>query len=345
MQKYLSIQFFSVGCGDATALRFWGNDNQYHNLLIDAGYGYTYRSTIQKELLAIKERQEVVDLWCLTHTDDDHINGLVTFLKDPFFKSNQDIVKQYWFNWSDYPAPNERTKVSVKEGGMTLRNYLKSERKLKEQDISTKMPVVDDFFGAKITILSPNEQKLETSKIAWQKEEHSKKVSSKRDYGKTVCDLLKHDKFEEDNAPYNGGSIALLFEYNGVSILFLADSHPSVIEATLRDLEYSELNKLRVDYVKVAHHGSKKNTSPNFLNLINCSNFVISADGNRHNLPDKITLARILESRKDELTHFWFTHKTSQLEKIFTIDGQNIHQTYSFKCHYPEDGANALQIP
>lgn len=343
MDSYLAIQFFSVGCGDAIALRFLGNDNQYHNLLIDAGFSGTYRASIQQELIAIQKRQEVVDIWCITHTDDDHINGINVFLKDPLFKNIKDIVNQFWFNWSDYPAPDDSSKVSVKKGGITLRDYLKTIANLRIQDILTTIPTLN-FFGAKITILSPDELKLEASKIAWQKEEHPKKISSKSDYDETVCDLLKYDKFEEDNAPYNGGSIAFLFEYNDVTILFLADSHPSVIETSLRHLGFSESNKLRVDYVKVAHHGSKKNTSPNFLNLINCSNFVVSANGIRHDLPDKVTLSRILESRKGELTHFWFTHQTRKLESIFAVDGLNIHNDYPFKCHYPEANTSVLRI-
>ena len=79
MSMPICIQFFSVGCGDAIALRFLGTDNQYHNFFIDAGYSSTYRTTIQKELIAIEKRQETVDLWCITHTDEDHISGIKTF--------------------------------------------------------------------------------------------------------------------------------------------------------------------------------------------------------------------------------------------------------------------------
>ena len=125
MSMPICIQFFSVGCGDAIALRFLGTHNEYHNFFIDAGYSSTYRATIQKELIAIEERQETVDLWCISHTDDDHINGVIAFLEDPFFKTKQDFIKQFWFNWSDYPAPNNNPKISVAKG-IKLRAYLKT---------------------------------------------------------------------------------------------------------------------------------------------------------------------------------------------------------------------------
>ena len=59
-----------------------------------------------------------------------------------------------------------------------------------------------------------------------------------------------------------------------VKILLLADSHPSVIVASLRALYYSETQKLTVDYMKVSHHGSRYNTSPELLSLINCRQFI-----------------------------------------------------------------------
>ena len=60
-----------------------------------------------------------------------------------------------------------------------------------------------------------------------------------------------------------------------VKILLLADSHPSVIVASLRALYYSETQKLTVDYMKVSHHGSRYNTSPELLSLINCRNLFL----------------------------------------------------------------------
>lgn len=336
----LQIQFFSVGCGDAIAVRFLGNDNQYHNLLIDAGYSSVYKSTVRCELLEIQKRGEYVDVWCVTHTDADHINGVVAFLNDPAFRHG-DLIKQFWFNWSDYPMTGISPKMSIKKG-ITLRDFIQSKGLLNKYDLSNQVAAMN-MYGATITILSPDLPKLEASKIAWDKEETRHKISTIKDHDKLASDLI-NEKFEEDKTPFNGGSIAFLFEIHETKLLFLGDSHPLVIEASLRDLGFSEHHKLKVDWVKLSHHGSKGNTSPNFLNLIECANFVISADGIRHNLPDKISLARVLESRRGAKTHFWFTHKTPQLEQLFRVDGSDIQTVYSFDCHYPEANANALIV-
>jgi glyoxylase-like metal-dependent hydrolase (beta-lactamase superfamily II) len=179
MQEYLSVQFFSVGCGDAIAIRFLGEDQVFHNILIDAGYAETYKTTTQKELLAIQSRNEKVDLWCITHTDDDHINGINSFLEDRIFKDRPDFVNTYWFNWSDYPIRNNSNAMSVRKG-MRLRDYLIEIGKAADKDILALQ--IFSFFGAKITMLSPNAEKLEASKIAWCREESKFKMSSSSDH-------------------------------------------------------------------------------------------------------------------------------------------------------------------
>ena len=42
---------------------------------------------------------------------------------------------------------------------------------------------------------------------------------------------------------------------------------------------------LKIDYVKVSHHGSKANTNDELLSLLDCNNFIISANGRHHGLP------------------------------------------------------------
>jgi hypothetical protein len=58
----LTVKFFPVGCGDAISIRFLGNDDKYHNILIDGGYQYMYPFGIKKEMQGIIEREEHIDL-------------------------------------------------------------------------------------------------------------------------------------------------------------------------------------------------------------------------------------------------------------------------------------------
>jgi hypothetical protein len=85
-------------------------------------------------------------------------------------------------------------------------------------------------------------------------------------------------------------------------VLLGADAHPGAIETSLRSLGASEASRYKLDCFKVSHHGSKANTSPELLKIIDCTCFAFSTDGSRHGHPDPEAIARILtaDSRKKD---------------------------------------------
>ncbi|BAF71688.1 hypothetical protein [Sulfurovum sp. NBC37-1] len=123
------------------------------------------------------------------------------------------------------------------------------------------------------------------------------------------------NEFEEDKSLPNGSSIAFILEIGDKKILFLGDSHPSVIIDGLKELRYSNRNKLEIDFMKVSHHGSKANTSNELLEIIKCDKFIISTDGSKHGLPNKETLARIIN--KHSGCKIYFTYP-DLIKKIFS---------------------------
>jgi hypothetical protein len=112
-------------------------------------------------------------------------------------------------------------------------------------------------------------------------------------------DKLLQDQFKIDAAKANGSSIAFLAEYDGRSALLLGDAHPDVVAASIRRLLSSRGQaKLKVDAVKVAHHGSKNNTNDELLALLDCPTYLISTNGAQFSHPDKACIARILKVGK-----------------------------------------------
>jgi beta-lactamase superfamily II metal-dependent hydrolase len=339
------INFLPVGCGDAITIRFKGDDGLFHNILIDSGYKTrTYDSVLKPALKRIVEREETIDLWVITHSDADHIGGLLAFIADKDFKNELDFVKQYWFNWSTIELPSNNDDISVKQG-IKLRDYLIS---IGRHDGKYIMNTFDPFyfFGVKISILSPDLDRFNKSKIAWLNEE-KKTISAKGDYDFTIEELLK-EKFKEDDAEFNGGSIAFLWESNGKRVLFLADSHPSVIVAALKAEPFncSKKNPLKVDLVKVSHHGSSGNTCPKLLELIDCQDFVFCvASPNKHGLPNKQTMARIIASRQnaDTVTNLYFNDRTPQYKDIFKVD-KDAEMRFNFKFWYLPNGAYTFNV-
>ncbi|HEY5368099.1 MAG TPA: MBL fold metallo-hydrolase [Hanamia sp.] len=344
----MEIRFLSVGCGDGICIRFLGDDESYHNILIDCGTekGNKYEGSLKKELIAIKERKEKIDLWIITHIDDDHIGGILRFVKDQaLFKEIDLSATRFWFNYSDHDYDTGTSPDNFKsvKQGIRLRELLK-QKALLQQFITDELQLIN-FFGVKFSILSPNRQKFEDLVLEWKNEEIKiieKKAASFKDAEGNDHDT-KIDDFdleleESDTSTANASSIAFILEYKAKKFLFTADAHPQILENALSQLGYSAENKLHLEFMQVPHHGSKFNTSDGLLKIISCSNYIISADGFKHNLPNKKTLARIIRVEETKPVNFFITELNSATKSIFSVDGILENVTLNF----PSAGTGGL---
>lgn len=344
----MEVKFLSVGCGDGICIRFLGDDGSYRNILIDGGTekGDKYEYSLRKEIIAIKERNEKIDLWIITHIDDDHIGGILRFIKDEkLFKEIDLSATRFWFNYSnlDYDTGLSHDNFKSVKQGIRLRELLK-EKAFLQQLITDELQLIN-FFGTKFSILSPNRQKFEELVQEWKKEEikiieknaASFKGSPKNDYDTKIEDFdLGLD--ESDTSITNTSSIAFILEYKAKKFLFTADAHPHILKNALSQLGYSEKNKLRVEYMQVPHHGSKFNTDDGLLEIISCANYIISADGFKNNLPDKKTLARIIRMDETRPVNFFITEQNIATKSIFSVDGIPENVTLNF----PSAGTSGL---
>lgn len=344
-----TINIFQARSGDCIGISFT-EDNKNYNIVIDAGWD-TYDSyneyTLQGFAQRILDQGDKIDLFIITHIDNDHIRGIEAFIQD---FGEKDLVKEYWFNWCPYgfsvnPQIGE-SNIGVKEG-IYLREYLR-DKGLYGQDVIARF--VKNIGGAKLTVLSPSREKQDLMHETWvvkeiekelreiRKQEKEGRISREStDYGYTV-ETLVEKKFDKDTSPANGSSIAVLFETKSISVLFLADSHPSVVVDSLKTLlEERKEEKLRVDYVKVSHHGSRRNTNKEILELIDCSKFIISTNGDGGK-PTKEALARIVHHHhsvnKDLPIQLIFNYEDKKFENIFTKPEKN---KYNIVCRSPKD--------
>ncbi|HTF17411.1 MAG TPA: MBL fold metallo-hydrolase [Chryseolinea sp.] len=336
----MDIQFLPAGCGDAIHIRFEGSDNRYHNILIDGGAEQhdIYQAGVCRALVSIQERNESIDLWIITHIDDDHIGGILRFIQDETLRKGFDLSKTiFWYNaWhSDYPVKLSKSTQKSVDQGIRLREFLKSESILPESITNhTRL----DFYGATITVLSPRQDQLGELFIKWQKGEarliekkrDTKKASEETDYDSLIQDF-DVNAFSEDNSKENGSSIAFILSHQGKSVLFCADAHPSAVCRSLKELNYSESNRLVLEAMQVPHHGSKHNTNSEIIKLIDTNRFVISANGyNRSALPNKETLARIIHHCGKPEPEFYITHQNRRTDNIFESDKGAIKAKLNF---------------
>lgn len=106
----------------------------------------------------------------------------------------------------------------------------------------------------------------------------------------TSIEALANAAFDDDNSPTNKSSFSFLVEFEEKKILYLGDCHAQIVMSWLDELQ---LNSIKVDVVKISHHGSQNNTSLDLLRRIECDKYLISTNGKSHGHPDLETLARI----------------------------------------------------
>lgn len=324
-------------------------EGKYKNILIDGGPAQAFEVTgiprvLQLSLNEIKDKTQNIDLLVLTHVDDDHIGGLLAGFNKYGYLT--EMTKEVWFNsgkliFNHFDMNiDESNLVPLKNssGNNTSTGQgVKLEDQLVNKDIWSH-PLIkagDEInrLGCQFKILSPSLPKLKKLLTKWEKENPSSNTAAtKNDYQQSFEQLLKADKFKEDKSIHNGSSLAFIFEAHGKSILLLGDAHPSVIINSLKSLGYSEENPLQIDYVKVSHHGSKANTNNELLNFIRCNNFIISTNGNHHALPNKKTLARIINHFPTANLMFNYP---DLINEIFTEDELNKAKFQTICCKDP----------
>lgn len=340
----LTIRFFDAHGGDAIWIRHLGDDLQWHNMLIDGGYIGSYATVFKPVIDAIRAAEEHIDLWVITHIDLDHIGAVVSFIKDGSIHDKEKLVKSYWFNHAGYTIPDSSAKVGYRQG-IDLRTYLEGINKLTIEQITTSTGTVD-FYGLQLTVLSPTAEKIAAADRDWIQKEKKAAVRIGRvesDHHKKIEDFDPND-FEENTEVINGSSITFILNFKGISGLFLADGHPTDVVNSLKRLKYTPECPLALSFVKISHHGSKKNTSPELLQMIRTGVYVVSANGITNKHPDKETLARILKYHEGigQPVKLVFTANTPQIKALFDVD-DNPQERYNFTEAFIEDGQ--LQIP
>jgi hypothetical protein len=97
-----------------------------------------------------------------------------------------------------------------------------------------------------------------------------------------------------DQSPSNGSSIAVVITSARAQVLFLGDAWAEDMVARLRAGKPAT-GPILFDAIKVSHHGSYHNTSPELLATVDAPCFLISTDSTRHGHPDFEVLAEIVD--------------------------------------------------
>lgn len=337
----ITIKCLPANIGDSILLSY--NNTE---ILIDTGTKRTYKTALKdlfKQLIQI-------DLLILTHIDEDHIGGILKYYDDQ--NKKDDIIKKVWFNSSDnisnflnfplimqnqiFIEDSSDLDMSVKQG-ITLEKIFISKNILNDKAILALSQY--EINKGRFTILSPDIIHLGLLQDDWGIESNKQiNMSQESDYHKSIDELCKNP-FKDDTSLANKTSIAFLFEYDKYKLLFLGDSSPMVVKNNLIKLGYNKVNKLSIDVIKVSHHGSKNGISNSLLELITCTNYIISTDGS-NGLPDKEALAKIITSQEDAV----YLHFNYYNENISSIFSEEERKKYNFIINYLNNQDYTLTI-
>ncbi|PJJ62775.1 beta-lactamase superfamily II metal-dependent hydrolase [Chryseobacterium geocarposphaerae] len=332
------IKILKAGNGDSILLKL---DNNF-NILIDGGNNiHDYKHNLKQEILEIQKRKEFIDLIIITHIDQDHIKGIEYLLKDE--EISNDIIKNCWFN-SVSSSTTVNNDISYDEA-LRVESIINSLNIPINRQITLEQTPKISLFGINFSILSPYKKDIENLIL-----KNTDISSSSTDYKLSLQEILDKnprifaDKIENlDTSVENKSSIAFLLEYKSKKILFLGDAESTVLHQSLEKiLNERGINELDIDYLKLSHHGSHKSLSMNLFNYIKCNNFIISANGKKENLPNKLTFAKILTriNKKDAEDNFYFNYSSVLKDLNFL---QEEKKEFKFEC-YSENFEHGYKI-
>jgi hypothetical protein len=117
------------------------------------------------------------------------------------------------------------------------------------------------------------------------------------------------DVYDPDTSITNGSSIATIIELGGARVLMLADAWAEDVVPVLRTLQ-SNGDSMLFDAIKISHHGSLRNTSPDLLRLVDAPRYIVSSNGNAHGHPDIEVLAAIVDRPASFSRALYFNYPT-----------------------------------
>jgi beta-lactamase superfamily II metal-dependent hydrolase len=352
------IEMLPAREGDCLLLTY-GQQGHERRVLIDGGRAATY-DDLKTRLSRLTDREREFELLIVTHVDRDHIEGALKLLED---KSRPVEFRDIWFNGFDH-LQNVKLETFGAVQGEKLTTAIITQRLPWNKRFGGRAVEIDPAFtpvelegGLKLTVLSPNRKKLEALIPQWIKEcEDAELIPGARPvpppetpagfeaFGARVnIETLAAEKFEYDNSKANGSSIALLAEYDGKRVLLAGDAHADLLEDSLQSLAASGGGRLRLDAMKVSHHGSAHNTSQRVLDLITCTTYLVSTNGSTFRHPDKTAIARLI-SFGGAAKEIVFNYNTNE---TLVWNNRTWMRKHGYMTRYPsanENGFNVLNL-
>lgn len=330
-------------------------------VLIDGGPSGVYKQTLRDELSLLEGEGDdppKIDLLMVSHIDADHIDGVLDLtaeLIEAREEEREPLVRidRAWHNsFSDMIAkagiqtssstkaasasvasafedlagpgfdPHESQLVlSSVAQGRQLRLDLKALNVDLNKRFTDRVVLQNNANGPwscgdlKLSVIGPTTAELDDLREEWAKQ--LKKILAKEDAA------AKTSAVSLDKSVTNLASIVAIAEAGGKTALLTGDARSDMVLDWLKATGHLDgTGKAKFDIVKLGHHGSKRNVTPEFFEKVHADHYVISGDGG-HGNPGPETLEMLFTARPalDYKVHLTYSPEEIKAHKTYIKKG------------------------
>lgn len=348
------IELLPAAHGDSIWIEY-GDPGRPRRIVIDGGPAPTYEQGLFARLRRLT-KDDVIDLFVVTHIDSDHIDGAVILLQHA-----QELgirFNEIWFNaWTQLdqagsdtfqPLQGEFLGVLLDRPGVREIWNTRTDHKAIVVPDTGALPSWDLPDEARLTLLSPGPPQLKRLRSRWSSAmrdfcgdtaEALRRLEARREYRPPALPpVFGGTTFGGDRSVANGSSIAFLLEHDRASCIFSGDAFSRVLAGSLRRLSEARNpgrgGPIRLDAFKLPHHGSLGNVSDDLLTAVECSRWLVSTNGAVFGHPDRKT-AELISTHAPE-SEFLCNYKTDT-----TVRFADTGASPRWRTSYPGEGATA----
>ena len=288
----MRITFLQAYDGDCIHIEHDG-----HHVVIDGG---PKCEELEGGVRKIVSNHEKIDLLIITHYDEDHILGIYNILLElSSTVSLKDLIGEVWFNATKIGYKGNPHNLSANQArnlsDLLIRNDINwiSEVTRGEQFHFDDDAWIEVLYGGEIFEATLDDRYLSGKSCDWD----------------TPLQVLENyvDDLVLDKSKTNSESMIIVLHIGDDNqVLLPGDATPDKLQIALTDYVESG-NSNRFSLIKLPHHGSYRNLTKELLDMVECEEYMICSNGDKHFLPNKKTLLKVsMWGRKSKRDYFLF---------------------------------------
>lgn len=298
-----TLEALNAGKGDALFLHWGPSRDEAVTAMIDGGVSGIYRAHIGPRLDMLGDTVDLAFVM-VSHVDDDHIAGVIDLAQAMATTSPPPATIQHlWHNsfhsllsrehLDALPASlaDKLHKVATKldgkapEGTVVAQSFgqgrtlaVKAEQLFNDGTLATEVNAVfgglvvagaeRNVGGMRLRVLAPDKDMLQDLADAWPDEDK---------------DADARAQMVSDRRVENLSSIAALVEFDKKSMLLTGDIRRDHLIEGVNTLLGSTTKKLRVNLLKLPHHGSAASIDEELFQRVVADHYVVSGNGEHGN--------------------------------------------------------------